>query len=210
MLKLLLIGLLFPSCHKDTITPNIEATEYFPNKVGNYWEYEVYDSSEARGSYSSYSRKYTVTVKIIGIKSLLDGSNATMWKYQYPWGNDTMYVRVVYDTVKSYDEFRIETVRGLNYPLQIFLIPFFDGQRWDGKLLGIDSSSVTFQSSIITSFGTFDSTFKIYHHYIGPNIDNKDEYYFAPNIGFIKLHYSRYNLAPLDIELWQLKRYYLN
>jgi hypothetical protein len=209
IIKLLLIGLLISSCKKDTL-PNKAASEYFPNKVGNYWEYEVYDSSEARGTYSSYSRRYTVTVTIVGIKSLIGGRDITMWRYEYPWGSDTNYLRISEDTVKVYDKFRTETAAGLNYPLQIFLIPFYDKQRWDGKLLGVDSSSVTFHSSINTSFGSFSNVSKIYHHYIGPNIDYKDEYYFAPNIGFPKLHYNRYNLAPLNIELWQLKRYYLN
>ena len=47
IIKTLLIGILFSSCKKDT-TPNKAASEYFPNKVGNYWEYEVYDSARKR------------------------------------------------------------------------------------------------------------------------------------------------------------------
>lgn len=44
-----LLGL--AACHKDTTRPNQSnhpASEYFPNSVGDYWEYEVYDSSHTR------------------------------------------------------------------------------------------------------------------------------------------------------------------
>lgn len=141
---------------------------------------------------------------------MLDGNDATIWEYKYPWGNDTNYVRIVGDTVKVYDKFRIETIRGLQFPLEIFLAPFQDGNRWDGKLIAIDTSHVSFQSTIVTSSKTFKNGFTIYHHYLGPNIEYNDMYYFVPKIGFVKFYYKRYNLAPVNIELWQLKNYYLN
>ena len=84
LITLLLIGFSFSSCKKDKL-PNKAASEYFPNKVGNYWEYEVYDSSETRGTYSSYPRRYNVTVSIIGSTTLADGKEATIWQYEYPW-----------------------------------------------------------------------------------------------------------------------------
>lgn len=195
-----LSALLITSCNKDTIKPNKEATEYFPNNIGNYWEYDVYDSNSRK--------QYNVTVNIIGIQKLIDNKDAYIWQYQYPWGNDTNYVRIVSDTVKIYDQFRIETLRGLEFPLKIFLIPFKDGQRWDGKLLAIDSSHVTAES-ITTSLGNFTNGFNIYHHYLGPNIESNDTYWFVPKIGMVKIYYNHYDFAPRTKVLWYLKKYYL-
>ncbi len=202
MIKLLLVGFLLSTCHKDTTRPNKEAAEYFPNKVGNYWEYEVYDSTSVK--------KYVVSISISSKQKLIDNGDAFLWEYRYPWGNDTNYFRIVGDTVKVYDKFRIETINGLQFPLKIFIIPFQEEQRWNGKLLGIDSSHVTLQSSITTSFGTFTNGFNIYHHYQGPNIDYNENYYFIPKVGMVKIFYSHYDLGPTTKILWQLKKYYLN
>lgn len=203
MMKLLLIGVLF-SCKKDTI-PNKVASEYFPNKVGNYWEYEVDDST------SNYPevKKYYVKVRIQGIKKLVDGIDAYIWEYEYPWGKDTNYLRIVGDTIKIFDVVYSRTIRDLQFPRSIFVIPFKDEQRWDGKLLAIDSSHVTFQYKIETSSQTFMNGFKIYRHYLGPNLEYNDSYYFIPTIGMVKIYFDHYNLGPQFKMLWQLKKYYL-
>lgn len=197
--------LLLSSCTKDTSKPNKEATEYFPNKVGNYWEYEVYDST------SSYPdvKKYTVKVSISGVKKLLDDIDAYIWQYEYPWGNDTNYVRIVGDTIKIFDRIYSRTIRDLQFPRNIFLIPFHDGQRWDGKLLAIDSSHVVFQPAISSPSESFTNGFKIYRHYLGPNLEYNDSYYFIPKIGMVKIYYDHYDLGPPFKILWQLKKYYL-
>jgi hypothetical protein len=198
------------ACQKEVIKPNKEASEYFPNKVGNYWEYVVYDSSEARGiPYSNYSRNYTVKINITGIKKLADGIDAAVWVYEYPWGNDTNYVRITQDTVKVFDKSRTETIYGLKFPLKIFLLPFQDGQQWDGKLLWIDKYTSNSVSNIISNGNTFTDSFLIFHHNEGPNIECNDYYWFKPKIGLIKKNEHQYNLGPLNIQSWQLKTYYL-
>ena len=198
---ILFILAIFFSCSKETVKPNVLASEYFPNSVGNYWEYDVYDSTS--------SKRYNVTVNITGTQKLADSQIAYVYKYQYPWASDTNYVRVDHDTVKVYDKFRTESINGLRFPLKIFLIPFQDGQRWDGKLLAIDSSHVTNKSTITVPLETFKNGFSIYHHYIGPNIEYNDTYNFIPNVGMVKIYYYHYDLAPPTRVLWQLKKYYL-
>ncbi len=71
---------------------------------------------------SGYSDKenYTVKVTIVGTQKLIDGNKAFIWQYQYPSGNDTNYVTITNDTVKIYDPFRIETLRNLQFPLNLF------------------------------------------------------------------------------------------
>ena len=211
LIQILLFALLGATCHKNTVPPQDPpaaiptASEYFPNSVGDYWEYYVYDSSAFNGI-----PEYTVKVSITNTQKLVDGKDATVWQYQYPWGNDTNYVRTVGDTIKVYDKFRTETIRGLEFPLKIFLIPFQDGQRWNGKLLYVDTSYVSSKPIIKTKFYVFDSCFKIYHHYLGPNLEFKDEYWFRANIGMIQIHYNDYSLGPIKAQLWQLKKYYLH
>lgn len=198
----------FAGCNKDTTKPNKEASEYFPNTVGDYWEYDVYDSSDIR-NYPNYHGLYTVKISITGIKPLVDGKDATVWQYQYPWGTDINFIRIEGDTIKIYDTVYSKTIRNLEFPRSIFLIPFSDGQRWDGKLLAIDTSHVAFQSTIATSSGVFTNGFKIYHYYLGPNIEHNDLYYFVPKIGMVKIYYNHYDFAPTTQILWQLKKYYL-
>lgn len=206
----LLTTFFLTSCHKDTIKPNTKASEYFPNKVGDYWEYDVYDSSQARGfPYSNYPRNYTVKINISGIKKLVDGNDATVWEYEYPWGKELNYIRISGDTIKIYDTVYSATIRDLEFPRELYIFPYKNNQTWNGKLLQVDNYSVSTVSTLSTNSDTFTDCFLIFHHYEGPNIEYNDKYWFKPNIGLLKKYKHQYNLAPLDIELWQLKKYYL-
>lgn len=211
IVQALVIGLtiiIFFSCSKDAVQKNIQATEYFPNSIGDYWEYDVFDSSQIQQQ-STNSRNYTVKVSIVGTKKLLDNLDATIWQYQYPWGNDTNYIRIVGDTVKVFDIIYSSYLEDLNFPRQIFLLPFEDDKRWNGKLLYVDTFHVTLKTNVITDFNNYDSCFKIYRHYLGPNLEFTDDYWFKPNIGMIKIYCNEYNLGPNNVQLWQLKRYSL-
>ena len=207
MLTVILFFALFSSsCHKDTVKPNTSASEYFPNSVGDYWEYDVHDSTAGYAQ----TEDYTVKVSITGIKKLVDGNDAYIWQYQFPSGNDTNYVRIVGDTVKMYDVFRVETIRGLEFPLKIYIIPFSAEQRWDGKLLLIDSFHVYTAPSVNTYAETFTDCFNIYHYYLAPNIENIDNEWFKSNVGIVKKYYNEYDLNPRTFRTWNLKKYYLN
>ena len=46
---------------------------------------------------------FSVKVVIIGTKKLADGKIAAIWQYNYPFGIDTNYVRIVGDTIKIFD-----------------------------------------------------------------------------------------------------------
>lgn len=204
IVHLFLLGLLL-SCNKHTPEQNTPYDKYFANNVGNYWEYDVYDSSSVR-VHSDYPRAYTVKVIISGIQKLVDGKDATVWEYQYPWGNDTNYVRLVGDTVKIFDRVYSRSIEDLNFPRQIFLLPFEISKRWDGKLLYIDTSRVIRQEDVTVPAQTFTNCFDLFRHYLGPNLEYNDSYWFKPNIGMVKIYLHEYNLGPVTIELWRLKR----
>lgn len=207
----LLIAFVFSvlACHKDTISSNTSASEYFPNSVGDYWEYTVFDSSLVR-EHLEFPNEYNVKVSIIGKKVLLDSTQASMWLYQYPWGNDTNYVTMVSDTIKVYDTFRIESIHGLSFPLMIYILPFSAGKRWDGNLLITDSFHIYNEPHVNTLVKTFTDCFNIYHYYFGPNMQYMDNYWFKPNIGMIKIYLNDYNFSPRNKYLWQLKKYSLH
>jgi len=206
--QLIIILLLFVSCQKNNYAPSKAASEYFPNTIGDYWEYSVYDSSMIP-THPRLPRNYPVKVSIIGTKQLVDNKDAVVWQYSYPDGNDLRYIRIVGDTVKIYDTIYSRTIRDLQFPRQIFIIPFKDSNSWQSNLLISDIYSTTFLLNAVVQNKSYDSVFKIYEHYIGPNIDNSDTYWFKPNIGRIQIYYNDYNLAPKTIQLWQLKKYYL-
>ena len=68
-IQIFLIGvLLLSSCQKDTLKPNTGASKSFPNKVGNYWEYEVYDSTT---NYPSGGNKSVSTSDKISLVSAI-------------------------------------------------------------------------------------------------------------------------------------------
>lgn len=202
--QIFLLGFLISSsCHKDTIRQNVMATEYFPNKPGNYWEYSVYDSSLLR-DHPSYPREYTVKVSITGIKKLVDNVDAMVWRYEYPWGTELNYYRNSADSIKVYDTIYSKTLTDLLFPRLIFIKPFSDNQEWSGKLLWIDSFFV--KKDVVEGF---QNVFQIHRDYIGQQTYLHDNYWFSPNIGVVKIHFDQINLGIRRNEYWELKYYKL-
>jgi hypothetical protein len=202
-IQIFLIGLLLSACHKDRTKHNIEASEYFPNKIGNYWEYDVYDSSQIR-EHPTVPRKYTVVVTITGTKKLADSVDAMVWKFEYPWGNEIKYYRNSGDTIKVYDIFYSSTLTDLLYPRLLFIKPFFDQQEWSGKLLWVDSFYVK-----KTVLPNFNNPFLISRKYAGQGSYDFDNFWFTERIGFVKIHRDEINQGIRTNELWQLKYYNL-
>jgi hypothetical protein len=194
------------SCHKDTLKFNKSASEYFPNSIGDYWEYNVHDSTAGY----SQTENYKVKVSITGIKKLVDGNNAYVWQYEYPSRHDTNYIRIVRDTVQIFDLIYSRSIRDLQFPRKIYIIPFSKDQRWDGQLLLIDSSHVYTAPLVETNAGVFTNCFNIYHYYVGPNTEFIDNYWFKPNLGMVKIIYNHYALNPRTFQTWILKKYYLH
>lgn len=195
----------FVACHKEAIHKNQSATEYFPNSIGDYWEYEVYDSSQVR-DHPDYPRSYTVKVIITGVQRLADGREAMIWQCRYPDTTTEVFVRSYSDRVKIYSRQALTDTTSIYYGV-IYRLPFADGERWSGKIYHIDSFFVSQEQQVITSYRAFANCFDIYHRYSGFNLFYNDHYWFKPYIGTIKIFYHQYNLGPTRIELWQLKDY---
>jgi hypothetical protein len=199
----------FIACNKDTTILNQKSADYFPNKVGNYWIYEVNDTSQIN-YHQGYPRTYDVKVSIISEKVMVDGNYATVWTYQFPWGVDTNFIRLVGDTIKVYDTSYSSNIRDLEFPRKLFILPFINGASWKGKLLWIDTFNVSKNYNLSNGFLNFDSSFNIYHYYYGSqDLRQYDNYWFEPNIGFVKIYYKHFYGAPWEYYTWNLKNYYL-
>ena len=201
--------ILFSNCSKS-INPikNVASNSYFPNTVGSYWIYDVYDSSNPH--YPPRPKQYSVTIKVLGTKTMIDGKQASMWQYEYPWEIDTNYIRIEGDTVKTFDKDYSSSISDFDYPRQIFILPFKDQTGWNGKLIGIDTFIVAKCYNISTSYISYDTCYNIYHYnYELPDLVYYDNYWFKPNIGFVKIYYKDW-FAPYYKSVWNLKEYKLN
>jgi hypothetical protein len=207
LLTLISIGssILIIACHKDGAKPNL--SKYYPNDLGDSWVYDVVDSAKSTINNPSSPTHYTVNVTIVGTKKLADGKDASVWKYDYPSGTDTNYVRVSADTVKIYYNGYAGTVEALNYPSLIFVVPFAINSRWTGKIYGTDTSKVVAISNVASSTQTFQNVFKIYHHYIGPNTELNDYYFIKPNVGIVAENLMHYANGPITYRTWKLKSF---
>lgn len=194
------------SCNKDSAKSNTASSEYFPNTIGNYWEYQLQDSTSGYPT----SASYTVKVTISGIQKLVDGNDAFIWKYEYPSHTDTNFIRIVGDTVKVFDLFYSSSLRYLEFPRKIFILPLYDGQQWDGKLLVIDNFHVYNAPVVKTGAGSFTDCLNIYHYYLAPNTEYTDSYIFKPNVGFVQISNDHYVMSPRTFQTWNLTRYYLH
>ena len=203
------IGLitLFSNCSKSiNQTKNVASNSYFPNTVGSYWIYDVYDSSMAL-NHPTYPRNYEVKVSIKGIRKMVDSIEAVIWEYKYPWSTDTFYFRQIGDSVNIYQEYA--TIDKLPYPDITFIQPFKDGKGWNGKLFLIDTSTVSNSYNLFNGYLNFDTCFEIYrYNWEVQTLVLHDYYWFKPNIGFVKIYYNDW-LAPYYKAVWNLKEYYL-
>jgi hypothetical protein len=204
MFVYLLINMaLFVSCHKESARINVAAKEYFPNTVGNYWEYQVYDSSQIR-EHPEVPRQYSVKVSISGTKTLADNTTATVWKYDLPWGAEFSYVRIVDDSIKVYDELRANGLAYMNFPSDLYITPFSDNKKWNSNLLWTDSFFVHTQP-----LASYPNALKVHRDYIGQQTYFNDDFWFEPKIGFVVKKFNERNQGILKNEIWRLTNYIL-
>ena len=203
LFQIVLAAIVLFSCKKENTIINVKSTEYFPNKVGNYWEYDVYDSSQIR-EHTDIPRRYLVKITIVGTKKLVDNIDAMIWKYEYPWGNETLYLRIENDSVKVYDAIRAAGITYIPYPNDLFINPFYDGQKWKSNLLWVDSFFVKKDTLL-----NYKNVYRIHRDYIGQQSYYHNDFWFSPQIGFLKKYRDEINQGIRTIELWQLKYYNL-
>ncbi len=195
--------ILFASCHKtkmppDTLPPNVSASEYFPNKVGDKWIYNVYDSVTAKMN--------EVFVEIIGTTTLPKGEVANIWIYKYPDKIDTNFVFQSGDTVRFVPALDLNPNDYL--VKETYVIPLLVGNYWTNLFL-YDSVHVTKETKISVNNLQFDSTYFLIEKGRTFNYLIYAEEYFKPTIGMVQLSRYENNFFIPENKVWYLKQYHL-
>jgi len=201
MIPLLLFAIIYTtSCHKDLelSMPNTQASEYFPNSVGDKWIYNVYDSINKKMD--------EVSIEIIGTTTLPKGEHATVWTYNYPDRIDTSFVFESGDTIKFVPALNLNPN---DYVVKKkYVIPFSIGNFWTNAFL-YDTIHVITETHLTVNNLQFDSTYFLKEKGETVNYFIYAEEYFKPNVGMVQLSKWEYDFFIPENKVWYLKQYFL-
>ena len=187
------------SCHKDHIVPNTQASEYFPNKVGDKWVYDVYESVKRRLD--------VVTVEITGKTTLPKGEAVTIWLYKYPDRIDTNYVLQSGDTIKFIPALNLNP--NDYYIKKKYLSPLSVGRSWTNTFI-YDTIKVLKETKLLVGSNLkFDSVYFIREKGETVNYFIYAEEYFKPGVGLVQLSKYEYDFFIPENKVWYLKEYHL-
>lgn len=171
----------------------------FPNKVGNFWMYDLKSGTDTTG---------TIKVEIVGKDTLSNGQFAKQWKYTYPDNYiDTLWV-VSSDTAAIFYSDSDGTLRNVfryKFPLEA-------GSVWDVKTGNADTLQaikVVSRTRVTVPAGSFDSSYKIIHS-VKPAFNSvvQDTIWYKNQIGPVKKIQHQYNLGPVPGNgTWSLRSY---
>lgn len=179
------------SCKKDS-TVGSSNTE-FPNTVGTFWKYKVYDSV--------FNNLDTVLIQVIGNTMLQNGDNAAIWSlHSLYYGNDTNYVTNKSDGINIYyNRYATSSIK------ERYVFPLALGKSWTGQLIQ-DTIKVSEQGTVSVIAGIFSNAFKLnqdFRTYPGLNITKQEEW-FVPNIGMVSRQYRYSGTAGVENKKWEL------
>jgi hypothetical protein len=164
----------FFSCEGGSNAPQSVNADNLPLSVGSAWTYAIYDSVRHVAD--------TVTVTVVDSTLLSNGSTAMIFQYAYTHSLESQYVVRSGDSVLVYRSPEIGTLS------MIYILPFEVGRQWTSYTPA--SMKVTAMDRVSVPAGSFDRTFRIEHH---PNIGNfygGTTFWFAPNVGLVRLRRS--------------------
>ncbi len=196
---------IFPSClfffiiltsqnckkHNEPILYNTE----FPNNIGTFWKYKVYDSISTIND--------TLTITIVGTTNLNDGKVVTIWQNKYQTripNTDTSYIYSGSEGIYFYFN---KTIQSL---YKIYKFPLTIGNYWLGNYVK-DTIKVTSKSSINTLAGSFSETYTLTRTArFFPNGSLFEQELFKPNIGLLTSLQIN-NSGSYSNENWELFSY---
>lgn len=196
ILPILLITYLLSTSSSCKKTPIIQFNKEFPNSIGTWWKYKVYDST--------YNRLDTVTIKVIGNGKSDNGDDATIWAINSLLnGAVTNYVTNKGDGIRIYPNELITA-----YPNKRYLFPFTVGSYWVTQNI-LDTNRVTEKGNINVIAGTFSEAYRIKRNTREPPglyVIQEDEW-FVPNIGMVHRNYGSYGTPGVESKVWELVSY---
>ena len=195
IVPLLMIYLLLAStsCKKS---PIIELNNEFPDHIGTWWKYKVYDSI--------YNTLDTETIRVIGHGKLDNGDNATIWAINSLLnGPDTNYVTSESDGIRIYPGKLITAPVNKRY-----VFPLEVGAKWITQNI-LDTNKVTEKGTISVVAGTFSDGYRIQRNtreFPGLFVIQEDEW-FVPNIGMVYRNYGWFGTPGVFHKTWELVSY---
>lgn len=189
---LLFISLLFSACENPTENnPPPDSTNTFPNKVGDEWNYAVYDSLTGTVD--------TLNVKIVGTTAA-NGKDLTIWARNSSTYNDTIYVNVDMNTVYFYTDPYPDIVdKKIEFPLAV-------GKYWKNPDQITDSSIVKSIDLVNVPADNYTEAYRIERNYGGFNVYGYSVTWFVDNVGIVKM-YRRIQGFDNIKETWELLSY---
>lgn len=179
------------SCRKTTspVGPPFTASGYFPNIVGSFWVYEVYDSVSPR--------RYDKTLRITDTLRL-NGMPVSVWTICDSVRCDSMFISVRQDTVWRFFS------RADSSGEVLYVLPLVVGRTWSRRW-GRDSV-VSFET--ISVRGRVYNAYQVHGVWGGFNVYEQERRWFVPFVGMVQRQYRCFGFCN-DNEMWELKQYSL-
>jgi hypothetical protein len=195
--------IIFLSCQKDKTLTNTEndagdshSIPYdYPNKLGSWWIYSVYDSLQSQFD--------TVSVSIIDTTRMADNKKVFVWLYKSKMISDTSYVNIQNDTVTIFEKLYSAI------PLAKYIFPLQVGNKWIRYRNTVDSIEVVSKDTIYVAAGDFNSAFLIKEDWWSPNVYVHILTWLVPRVGIVKQikHISGFDFERTS---WELIDYFIN
>lgn len=166
--------------------------EYFPNRIGNWWVYDRFDSLAMEQT--------TLRVEIMRDSVWKDGQIYRMWVFNKSNLYDTLYVRTAIDSVLLYRYLE-------GFPEEVILIPLSVGQSWVHPVWVRDSTRVLSLDTAAVGGELFSNAYRIHRRLFAFNDYLTDDRWFVPNLGIVRLENWHYLFGWISKENWYLKDY---
>jgi hypothetical protein len=181
------------SCKKENEEPTL-SDQYFPNRVGNYWVYDRFDSLDMEAT--------ELKIEIVKDSVANDGYTYCMWLFSKSKMYDTLYVRTTEDSILFYRYLE-------GYPFEVMLQPLTLGQKWTQPYMVRDSSFVLTKDTLTIGSFQYPNAYKIHRRLAAFNDYMSDDRWFIPNLGIAKLENWHYLFGWISKETWLLTSYNL-
>ena len=193
----LLILTLSNSCKKlKSVVPEPVYNTQFPNSIGTFWKYKVYDSV-------SYNLD-TVTIKVTGLSNLDNGDEVSIWEITSVYNTPiTNYISNKSDGIRIYNS-KISN----SGAFKRYLFPLSVGSNWTTRSI-IDTNRITQVGAINVIAGNFTNGYRIQREVILPpgyNLVKEDEW-FVQNIGMVTRYYFEIGPGYIIKNKWELLNY---
>lgn len=165
------------------VAGEIPTGQYYPNKVGNYWTYQILNSDD------EIVDTATVTVEENTESSSENYSYIRRFTYnKFEKRNFFVYISVEKDSVYKYSN--PDKIRGqLIYKLPIEVgSSWYVGNEWDMDFS--DSAKVQSKEDIYSGNYYFEDVYKISFVYHYETSNTTEIRYFVPYVGSVMIHYS--------------------